>query len=260
MSDFRENLKTKVELVLAQRKISQKELIFECSCSRSHFNKVINGERKAGTALQKRMTNVLSLTEQETNLFFNYEKQLVEESCKVEPDTIINSEWHSFKSCVERVKVNNKLLFIMLLMILATAVLFYKGFFSNVSPNSYHTFKPLKNDWSSFVKDISVPDGSMLKVNSHYIKTWRIKNTGEHVWRGRYLKRLTPHSNLLCSSPSMVPIERTNPGEFVDISIKFKTPHMPGSCRLDFKMSDKFGNLYFPKLHGVYLLVYVKNN
>ncbi|WP_237070427.1 NBR1-Ig-like domain-containing protein [Pseudoalteromonas aliena] len=257
MSGYKNNLKEKVDLVLVQRKISQKELIFECSCSRSHFNKVVNGERKAGTALQKRMVKALCLTDSETTFFFNYDDSVLCETDLGESNTYLNIAFKSIQHRFEQPKRKNAVLSIAVIFSLLFVALLYKGTINSEVHQPAKTKNMLKNDWSTFVKDISIPDGTTLKVNSHHVKTWRLKNSGKHVWRGRYLKRLTPHSNLLCSSASMVPIGETSPGEVVDISIKFKTPHIPGSCRLDFKMTDKLGQLYFPNLHSVYLLVNV---
>ncbi|WP_249930112.1 NBR1-Ig-like domain-containing protein [Pseudoalteromonas aurantia] len=256
MGGFKGNLKAKVDLVLVQRKISQKELIFECSCSRSHFNKVINGERKAGSALQKRMIKALCLTEQESALFFNYANAAsnIETS---EPLGRLKVARGRFGHVFHQSKNKNIVLIIAVLLTLLFITVLYNIAAVNEVRQSVMNNQKLEHDWSTFVKDISIPDGTTLKVNTHYVKTWRLRNSGKHVWQGRYLKRLTAHSDLLCSSASMVPIEVTQPGEVVDISIKFKTPHVPGSCRLDFKMADKFGQLYFPQLHGVYLLVNV---
>ena len=256
MGGFKGNLKAKVDLVLVQRKISQKELIFECSCSRSHFNKVINGERKAGSALQKRMVKALCLTDQESALFFNYANAASNIETR-KPSSRLEVACRRISHVFR--KSNNKNIVLSIAALLS--LLFISVLYNNAAVNEVHqpvmNNQKLEHDWSTFVKDISIPDGTTLKVNSHYVKTWRLKNSGKHVWQGRYLKRLTAHSNLLCSSASMVPIQVTQPGEVVDISIKFKTPHVPGSCRLDFKMTDKFGQLYFPQLHGVYLLVNV---
>jgi hypothetical protein len=55
----------------------------------------------------------------------------------------------------------------------------------------------------------------------------------------------------------MVPIPDTQPGETIDISVTFKTPHLPGSCRTDWKTSDDRGNLYFPNMHGLFSIVNV---
>lgn len=114
-----------------------------------------------------------------------------------------------------------------------------------------------QDDHTIFIKDVTIPDGTQIPVNTTYVKTWRVKNTGTVVWKNRYLKRTTPADDLLCSSPAMVPIPETKPGETVDISVTFTTPHLPGSCRTDWKTSDDRGNLYFPDLHGLFSIVVV---
>jgi len=112
-------------------------------------------------------------------------------------------------------------------------------------------------DSTSFIRDVTIPDGTSIPVDTTFVKTWRVKNTGQLVWKDRYLKRTTPKSDLVCSSPAMVPIPETGPGETVDISVTFTTPHLPGSCRTDWKSSDKNGNLHFPDMHGLFSVVTV---
>jgi len=115
----------------------------------------------------------------------------------------------------------------------------------------------IADDRTLFIKDVTIPDGTSIAVNTEFVKTWRVKNIGKVAWKNRYLKRITPASTLLCSSPSMVPIPETLPGEIVDISVTFVTPHLPGSCRTDWKTADDRGNLFFPDMHGLYSIVVV---
>ncbi|MCP4325241.1 MAG: hypothetical protein GY787_26035, partial [Alteromonadales bacterium] len=62
---------------------------------------------------------------------------------------------------------------------------------------------------------------------------------------------------LVCYSEDMIPIKNTLPNEDVDISVQFTSPYLPGSCRTDWKMVDRFGNVFFPNLHGVYSIVHI---
>lgn len=113
------------------------------------------------------------------------------------------------------------------------------------------------DDGTQFIEDVTIPDGTIIPVNTKFEKVWRVKNTGTLVWKDRYLMRTTPASNLICSSPAMVPIQETLPGQTVDISVTFTTPHLPGSCRTDWKSSDERGNLHFPEMHGLFSIVTV---
>ena len=114
-----------------------------------------------------------------------------------------------------------------------------------------------QEDSTLFIKDVTIPDGTSIPINTEYEKIWRVKNTGKVVWKDRYLTRMTAASSLVCASPSRVPIPETLPGQTIDIAVTFKTPYLPGSCRTDWKTTDKDGNIFFPDMHGLYSVVVV---
>jgi hypothetical protein len=80
---------------------------------------------------------------------------------------------------------------------------------------------PIPGDESTFIADITVPDGTVMPPKFIFEKVWRIKNTGSVPWVGRRLARDgaaggygVPHS------PAYVPIPDTMPGEEVDIACR----------------------------------------
>ncbi len=113
-------------------------------------------------------------------------------------------------------------------------------------------------DDDEFVADITIPDGTTVQVNQHFVKTWAIRNTGTVTWRDRYLERQGPiDAPGLCTSVSRVPVPVTLPGQEARISVTFTAPSAPGSCRADWKMTDGNGHNAFPGKGGLYLLVNV---
>ncbi len=121
--------------------------------------------------------------------------------------------------------------------------------------------KPLQplvvNDNSAFIMDSTVPDNMMVPINTTYNKIWRIKNTGKVTWLNRSLLRLTPNTENDCKSAPTISIPNTYPGEMVDIAVSFTTPDIPGSCRVDWKMINTDGTLFFPKMDGLFFQVNV---
>jgi Ig-like domain from next to BRCA1 gene/Helix-turn-helix domain len=113
-------------------------------------------------------------------------------------------------------------------------------------------------DDDRFVADVTIPDGASVRAGYTFVKTWEIQNTGLVPWQGRYLTRqglLTGPG--LCDSAPRVAIPSTKPGQDVRISVTFTAPSLPGSCRVDWKMTDGQGRLYFPDRAGLYVIVNV---
>lgn len=45
-------------------------------------------------------------------------------------------------------------------------------------------------DSSEFIRDVTIPDGSILNSGEKFTKIWEIRNTGNVAWQNRYLTRL----------------------------------------------------------------------
>jgi len=113
-------------------------------------------------------------------------------------------------------------------------------------------------DDSRFVADVTIPDGTTVRAGQEFVKTWEIQNTGLVPWQGRFMQRQGVMSGQgLCTSASRVPVPTTMPGQDAMITVTFTAPNLPGSCRVDWKMTDKDGRLYFPYLGGLYVTVNV---
>ncbi|MFC6087385.1 NBR1-Ig-like domain-containing protein [Sphaerisporangium aureirubrum] len=115
----------------------------------------------------------------------------------------------------------------------------------------------IPGDSSAFVRDVTYPDGSTVAVGQRFAKTWEIRNTGAVSWRGRYLTRQGTNDPGLCALPAMTPIPDTRPGQTAQITVMITAPSLPGSCRVDWKMTDVNGQHYFPQLQGLFMIINV---
>lgn len=116
----------------------------------------------------------------------------------------------------------------------------------------------IPGDVSRFVADVTIPDGTTVRVNQRFQKVWQIKNIGTVTWHDRYLRRMDlPPGPNTCQTPDRVPIGDTSPGQTVSISVNVVAPGTPGTCWVGWKMTDANGHLLLPNYRPVYFLVKV---
>lgn len=116
----------------------------------------------------------------------------------------------------------------------------------------------ISGDRSTFVSDVTIPDGTSVKVGRRFVKTWEIKNSGTAQWHGRFLQRADlPADNGTCSTPGKVRVPDTAPGKRVRISVPVVAPSRPGSCWVGWKMVDGRGQQFLPGARPIYFVVNV---
>ncbi len=78
-------------------------------------------------------------------------------------------------------------------------------------------------DWAAFVKDVTVPDGTIIPAGGAFTKTWRIKNVGSCAWNANYALVFARGDSL----KGLATVNLTGdvyPGQTVDLSIKLTAP------------------------------------
>ena len=235
----------------SRRGVFSKTIIWESGVSKSQFYRIIKGQESPSAGTKARIAESLGIELEHFDILFEQSK------IETQPTLDVDSSLETGASIALSKKDYRRLMFfgggavILCLLFLVTGILQRQ----NTQPPPAQV--AVADDRTLFIKDVTIPDGTSMPVNTTFVKTWRVKNVGNVVWKDRYLKRMTPASELICSSPALVPIPETAPGETIDISVTFKTPHLPGSCRTDWKTSDDRGNLFFPDMHGLFSIVTV---
>lgn len=235
-----ETLSDALNAAKKNRKVLSKTIIWESGVSKSQFYRIIQGKESPSPETRKRIADALGLDEEQFDLLHSR-------------SSLVSTQADSASPAKGRGRLRYVAIAVFLLSLTALTAMSFQR--QTIEPPVVNV--ALKDDKTLFIKDVTIPDGTAIPVNTEYVKTWRVKNVGNVPWKNRFLMRITPASKLLCSSPSMVPIPDTMPGETVDISVTFVTPHLPGSCRTDWKTADDRGNLYFPEMHGLYSIVVV---
>lgn len=106
---------------------------------------------------------------------------------------------------------------------------------------------PLPGDYSDFVRDVSIPDGSLVDPGQTLHKQWELRNAGNVHWTNRRLARVGATGGYASpESPDSVSIPDTPPGENVVISVNVVAPERPAHYIAHWKMTDEYGQLCFP--------------
>lgn len=126
-------------------------------------------------------------------------------------------------------------------------------------------------DVSQFVRDVTIPDGSLVKAEASFVKTWEVQNAGRTAWEGRFLQCMDEEVVVVGAGsgeewgvlPKLVPeslrisVPFTPPGAVVRLSVSFRAPAIPSTCISYWKSVDADGRLCFPDAVGLSVRVRV---
>lgn len=115
---------------------------------------------------------------------------------------------------------------------------------------------PIPGDASTFIADITIPDGTLMAPYEEFEKVWRIQNSGSIPWIGRWLaRRGAPTGHGVPTSPPRVRIPDTRPGDNVDIAVPVRAQPLAGASQVHWKMVDDKGWEYFPDRYSLGLVL-----
>lgn len=101
-------------------------------------------------------------------------------------------------------------------------------------------------DQAQFVRDVTIPDGTIFAPGATFTKTWRLKNAGTCTWSG-YSLVFDSGDSMGGASPT--PIGTVSPNQEVDLSVNLTAPATAGSYRGYWRIRNASGVL-IPVLGG----------
>jgi hypothetical protein len=113
---------------------------------------------------------------------------------------------------------------------------------STVTPIPAAT-QPAYCDWASFIKDVSIPDGTVLAPGETFTKIWRLKNRGTCTWTSDYMLVFSSGSQMGGKAVVTFP-GNVAPGQTVDVSILLTAPSAPGSYSGYWMLRNSSGALF----------------
>ncbi len=102
---------------------------------------------------------------------------------------------------------------------------------------------------AAYVRDVTIPDNTIVAVRNRLVKTWEIKNTGTCTWTAQF--SLTYVKGQMMSQAKSVPLTVTAPGQTALVSIELTAPDKPGSYRSDWQLcagDQCFGPIFYVQL------------
>lgn len=98
---------------------------------------------------------------------------------------------------------------------------------------------------STFVADVTIPDGTVLKPYEKFYKIWRIQNTGICAWdQGFGLIQWTGPDMGSTSTYYSNHDQRVEPGGIVDIGVELRAPVQPGEYVAHWSMISDTGKTF----------------
>ncbi|MFT5193662.1 MAG: hypothetical protein ACI9EW_000086 [Cellvibrionaceae bacterium] len=102
----------------------------------------------------------------------------------------------------------------------------------------------------AFVRDVTIPDGTVIQQGETFLKTWRIKNNGTTTWQDYTLEYtgdpFTRDSQMGAPMALSVPFAR--PGQEINVSVTLKAPDSKGTHRSTWRLRKKDGGLFGQQL------------
>lgn len=102
-----------------------------------------------------------------------------------------------------------------------------------------------------WVADVSVPDGSVMTPGQDFLKTWKVRNTGDCSWSAGYSIIYGGYNDKMSGAPAAINVPVT-PGQEVEVSVQFKAPAKVGEYLSAWRMADPrgyaFGQFFFVKI------------
>jgi len=104
------------------------------------------------------------------------------------------------------------------------------------------TATPKPCNLATFIKDVTVPDGTEFQPGHHFTKTWRLKNVGTCTWHNY---ALVFDNGEQMGAPASVALPGTvAPGQEVDVSVDMVAPGTSGTYRGNWRLRDDKGVIF----------------
>lgn len=96
--------------------------------------------------------------------------------------------------------------------------------------------------WLTWVRDVSIPDNTVMIPGQTFTKTWLVKNTGNCAWEAGF--KLIFTSGDAMGGVTLVLSSAINPDTETQLSIPMTAPNTTGTLRGSWRMADASGTFF----------------
>jgi hypothetical protein len=96
---------------------------------------------------------------------------------------------------------------------------------------------------AEFIKDVSIPDNTLMKCGARFIKTWQFKNIGTCTWTPDYALVFVWGDQMGGETPKPIG-QAIAPGQYVEISTELQAPKQPGMYQGSWLFQDAEGTQF----------------
>lgn len=102
---------------------------------------------------------------------------------------------------------------------------------------------------STFIADVTIPDGTVIAPGGSFVKTWTLQNSGTCTWGGGYNVVLVGGETFGAASPQ--PVSPAAPGDAINVSINMFAPITPGTHSSVWQLQASNGVAFGTKFDAV---------
>jgi hypothetical protein len=106
-------------------------------------------------------------------------------------------------------------------------------------------------DNAVWVSDVTVLDGSVMTPGQEFLKTWKVRNTGDCTWGAGYTIVYGGYNDKMGGVPAALATS-VIPNQEVEVSVQFKAPTKAGEYLSAWRMANPsgyaFGQFFFVKI------------
>ncbi len=95
---------------------------------------------------------------------------------------------------------------------------------------------------TSYVADVTIPDGTEMSPDAEFVKTWKVKNSGTCDWDTGF--ELIFVGGAQMSGPASVPLPAVAAGSNVDVAVDLVAPSAPGTHKGTWRVRADDGTVF----------------
>lgn len=115
-------------------------------------------------------------------------------------------------------------------------------------------------DGAQYIRDVTVPDDTVVRPGAKLTKVWEIRNIGDSVWIGRSMRRQeVVNSDRSIQSDPVIPVPDTRPRQNVLIEAEIIVPTYPGRYTANWEMIDASGKARLFVESPLYTIIQVRD-